>query len=151
MYRLFLFLICQILVSCNFNKNKEEHSFSGELYNVCINYHDESDRLPFKESVNQPSKDSLHLFIEKGFDNDLIAIYINGKKVHEEVLTTIDQSGFAKYFNLGSLNKINDVGIRVNKGKLAFMEIDKSNFLLNLNYPEKLLILSVLEHVPFYD
>ena len=131
-----------------------QDTYTGDTYTIEVRYTD-SFNWKYRESWDQMvSKDSLYLFFEKGFKDDVITVYVNGEKSYESNITTDSQDGSAGQFITGNLQKIKHLSLRLNNGPLVFFEqTQKKKELLNLNYNRKNdhLLLSVIDHVPFYD
>lgn len=146
---------CSTMVCClSCSSNNTTDTYDGEIYTIEIRYEDSFNRK-FRESWDQmASEDSLYLFFEQGFKDDVITIYVNGEKSYESNVTTDIQDGSAGQFITANLQKIKHLSLRLNNGPLVFFEqTEKKDGLLNLNYDRKNnhLLLSVIDHVPFYD
>ena len=146
---------CSTMVCClSCSNNNTADTYDGEIYTIEIRYEDSFNRK-FRESWDQMvSEDSLYLFFEQGFKDDVITIYINGEKLYESNVTTDIQDGSAGQFESANIQNSKHLSLRLNNGPLVFFEqTEKKDKLLNLNYDRKNnhLLLSVINHVPFYD
>jgi len=93
---------------------------------------------------------NLYLIFEHGFSQDSIKIRINGKEKISELITTEPSTSVAKEYKFESIESIKSVGIRLNNGKEAVVEIDTMNFYL-INFNNSILKIRVPKSVPFYD
>ena len=155
LYRtIFQIVFCIILVvlqACERSSLFEKNNADGAInYDIEINYSDYSNRVKQEYFNDILSEDSLYVFIEVGFKNDRVSIFVNGMKKVEETLSTEDQSGYAEYYQFGHIEDIEHVAFRLNDGNLAIMEIKDKN-LINVNLKKNRLIVSVLNNAPFYD
>ncbi|UZR99493.1 hypothetical protein [Chondrinema litorale] len=149
-FKFVIILLASFLTHCQHEKNGLNQMDDRVKYDVEINYSDYSNRSKSEHINSLFAKDSLYLFVEVGFKNDLLSVYINGDQVIKDTISTEDQSGYAAHYTLGKLPNVKQLGVRINNGKLALMEISNMN-LINLNFRDEKLILSVLDNVPFYD
>lgn len=151
--KLLLLLSSILIINCSkIECNNYDYGEINEQtsYDITINYKKPSNRNKSDSFNNLASKDSLYVFFEVGFENDVASIYINGCQVIVDTLSTEDQSGYAEYYSFGRIQDIKNLGIRINQGRIAFMEIKYKN-LVNVNLQDGRLILSVLDNVPLYD
>ncbi|KJF43835.1 hypothetical protein [Draconibacterium sediminis] len=93
---------------------------------------------------------NLYLIFESYFNQDTVEVKINGKKEISEIINTESSTGVAKSIKLNDMETINNVGIIVNNGKEAFIEIDTMNFFL-ITFSDSILKIRVPKSVPFYD
>jgi hypothetical protein len=93
---------------------------------------------------------NLYLVFENNFHQDTVDIEINGKQKVTEIISTDPSTGAARSIKFENIETINNVGIRINNGKEALLEIDTMNFFL-IEFSDKLLKISVPKSVPFYD
>jgi hypothetical protein len=142
---IFFINICHLgiiifLCACQSDKLKPlEKSKKDEIYDIKIDYQ------------GFYSSDSLHLFIESDFEDDLVTIYVNHKVVISRKMTTIDQLGMAEYINLGDINSIQNIAFRINSGSLIYVEVDTSHTIMALKYLNQIAHVKFLEDFPFYD
>ncbi len=145
---LLLFVLTSILFTCS--TGEKEGSGFLRKYNIKICYYDCYNRLSKSSFENSFSKDSLYVFIEEGFKGDTVTVYFNQRKYFEKVLSSnpiVGLSDVAKH----SLTGINSIGVRMNNGNLALIEINQGTNFLNVNFKDSTLTVSVLDNVPFYD
>jgi hypothetical protein len=147
--KLIFVLICIPFLGCINDKREIVHS---DEYDILISYNsyqdDESkrnnayDRLYLRDG-------NLYLIFESSFDQDTVEISLNGDVEESDILTTDAVTGCAKDYKFEEIDNIRTLGIRINGGKKAVIEIDTMNFfIVNLN--DTLMCVQVLNHVPLY-
>ena len=77
--------------------------------------------------------DTIVIFFESHFDNDLVQVSVNKKEVFKGTVTTDKTLGYAKDVNLGSIKNISKVKININKGKDVLLDKLTCNYIF-VNY-----------------
>lgn len=93
---------------------------------------------------------NLYLIFESDFSEDTINVTVDGKTKINEIITTEPSSGIAKAITLENIETIQSIGIRINDGKQALLEVDTMNFFL-IEFTDGLLKIRVPKSVPYYD
>lgn len=150
--KLILFILAITVFNCNKKNNDLGRIPSANNYDIAINYLDSTGINWRKYLDDQISNDSIYLFLETSFSDTAIEIYLNGKLVISDTVTTIAQIGLAEVYTFGQMEKIQNFGIRVQKGKLMIIEPDSSQNIWRIDYfQNKLLRAQHSEHCPYYD
>ncbi|WP_157491466.1 hypothetical protein [Flammeovirga sp. SJP92] len=105
------FLIVYLFISCHIKKNAV--SVYENKYDILIRY----SKCDDAEYDKRLSKDSLHLYIEEGFNKDEIEVMINDKLFFKDSITTSEVLGMSEHLILGHKKNINKVSIRLNNSK----------------------------------
>lgn len=143
-------LILLFLAGC---QNKVESVKHENKYDIQILYnHYKTDKTFNREYLDKEylRNGNLYLIFESHFNQDTVEVKINGKKEISEIISTEPSTGVAKSIELNDMETINSVGIIVNNGKEAFIEIDTMNFFL-ITFSDSVLKIRVPKSVPFYD
>ncbi len=109
------------LDSCNVKNRENEHRKIQEFYNVFINYNHCKNDIP--------EKDILVLFLETGFQNDSIEVFLNGKTIFNDEINTDISMGYAKHIELGKLMDVQEVYFRINNGTDIVLRNPRYNFI----------------------
>jgi hypothetical protein len=150
----FLLLLFMVSSMCGTQESgREDATVSKSIYNVKICYLGcFNDRInPRPNSLFIPSSDSLYVFLETGFRGDLLTVYVNNNFEMHDTITTDPRVGFSNVYTFGNRNKIKEIAFELNNGPKARMEIGESIRLVNVNYEDSTLIVSVLKTSPAYD
>jgi len=147
-----LLFIILVLFSCSCSETKKNNLLQSEreVYNIkicyidCYNYNSED---YFNSFI---STDSIYIFIEKDFKNDLVKIVSNSHTVFNKAVST-DSDGLSSYVIFKKTVKNQRLDISMNGGREAVIMIDSSINILNVNYGDSTLIVSVLNNAPFYE
>lgn len=78
-------------------------------------------------------------------------IYINNNISVRDTITTDSRVGFSDVYVFGDKENIKEIAFGINNGPMARMEIEKNIQLVNVNYEDSTLLVSVLKNVPAYD
>jgi len=142
---IFLFFGCN-----NHVKNKKYENKYDIL--ILYNYCKKEDKSIGRDYLNRKylRDGNLYLIFESKFKNDTVEIKINNKRKLKEVISTEPSAGLAKEFKFEEISKINTVGIRINNGKEAKLEIDTMNFFL-IKFQDSILNIRVPKNVPTYE
>ena len=141
------------------------HEFYNNDYSIKIKYLDtvnnnSSDNEAWNKKFN---KDSLHLTCEFYFESDstsveipdslILSITKNNKETSKRVYKKnfLMSTGY-DYFNCGSIKSIQTLGIRIDNGKLALIEIDSTESIIRMGYDasKKNITIDFLKSMPFY-
>ena len=117
------FLFAVLITSC-VRENYKSHYCK---YDIKIQYDRNHDTINNNSGRRRLAKDHLNVFFESRFSKDRITLYVNNKVVFDDTITTNYSAVLAKYIELGKLSEIHSVGIRVNKGNLAYAELGRKN------------------------
>ncbi len=135
------------------NKHVENKKYENK-YDIVISYNNykSEDKTIGGNYLNKKylRDGNLYLIFESGFKNDTVEIEINNRKKLKEVISTNPSAGLAKEFKFKEISKINTVGIRINNGKEAKLEIDTMNFFL-IQFQDSILKIRVPKNVPTYE
>lgn len=145
-----IFIVFLVLSSCRNGIDIKKHSSN---YDILISYNfykiDSANRRDYLD--NKYLRDgNLYLVFESNFHQDTIDIEVNGKQKLTEIISTDPSTGVARQIKFENINKIKNIGIRINNGKEALLEIDTMNFFM-IEFSDKLLKINVPKSVPFYD
>ncbi len=117
-----------------------------EEYDIEVTYLSENDQ-------SRPCAiDSLMIFLESYFNEDLIQIYINGEICYEDTITNEESTGLSDAVYIHDFKRINNVGIRRNGGKMAFLETNNQCHPIGVRFDNVRKVLQVISYskVPFY-
>lgn len=155
-----IFIISAFCIYSCHTPNTEDVLFERS-YSVEINYvKEDSSKTGWRDRFK---KDSLHLTCEYYFesknqsttipDSMTIFLYRNSnifvtKKYKRDILSVVGRD----YFNCGPLKDIVTLGIRIDKGKIALIEVDTTYSVIRTIYnaADKKLIVDFLKAMPFY-
>lgn len=147
--RVFILIPLLVLVVSCVRENTVNHDCR---YNVKIRYERNNDSILNSSAQYRLANDSLYLLFEYQFKNDRVTLYKNKKVVFDDTIKTSDVTGLAKYIKLGKLNEINNIGIRVNNGNIAFAELCPKHHehIVKINFINKELIITFTNKEPRY-
>jgi hypothetical protein len=141
-------LIITILIGCNFN-SKERYQ---NRYDIEINYN-------YFKNINPHSRKymddrylrngNIYLIFETSFNNDTVDVTVNNKLKYQDIIATEESTGVAKSYEIENIDTVFNIGIRINNGKQAFIEIDTMN-MFTIEYGDNRLRIDVLNHAPVY-
>ena len=149
--RIFLkILFVFVVISCQTNSSKQNYESKYDIQ-VIYNFY-KTDSTYNREYLNKNylRDGNLYLIFESHFNKDTLNISVNGTNRFSEIITTEPSTGVAKEFRFENIETINTVGIRINNGKEAVIEIDTMNFFL-ITFSDTLLKIRVPKNVPIYD
>lgn len=145
-----IFILFLVLSSCRNEVDLKKHSSN---YDILISYNfykNDSTILRNYQDKKYIRDGNLYLFFESNFHRDTLYIEVNGKQKIAEIISTDLSTGAARSIKFENIKTIKNVGVRINNGKKAFLEIDTMNIFL-IEFSDKLLKISVPKSVPFYD
>ena len=116
----------------------------GQSYDIEINYYNQSEVS--RQYANNNEKLPLPIYFENGFLNDKIEILVNGKLVKADTITTDNTTSLARDILLSDYRQIKNVGIRVNNGKLVYVETNEKLYFIGVRYEQRRKV-----RVLFYD
>lgn len=114
-------------------------------YDVQINYLGTKDA-----STEKPQDDTLSILFDGNFDKDTVSIYINRKHFKDVILTTNEKTGSAGHLRTIDFREITNLGIRINSGKLIFVEPDSDYFNIRLTYIDSLAVIRFYRLFPAF-
>ena len=139
-----------IIVGC---KDKVDHRSTNHIYDIEIlyNYY-KYDKTFGRSYMNEKylRDGKLYLIFESHFNNDTVEVLVNNESKFKDIITTDPALGTAKDYIFEDIQSINTLGLRVNSGKQAFIEIDTMNFLL-IEFWDTILKVRVPKEVPVYE
>jgi len=118
MEKVIIALLLVLCLSCN---NIETDT--KLLYDIQIDYLD----TPINDNRILPN-DSIVLCFVGNYQSDTAKTFINHKLYNVSVLTTDDVSGMASDIVLPHYKDIENIGIRINNGKLVYIEPEKKQY-----------------------
>ncbi len=145
-----LVVLILILIGCKSDNNKLTINSN---YDIKIIY---SDFNKDKIIPNQRFNDlylrdgKLYVTFECSFEKDTIELSIDGKVKHKDIITTDWSDGVATQYIFDDITEIDNVGIRVNNGKKALIEVDTMNFIL-VQLRDSILEIRIPKNVHYYD
>jgi len=141
-------LILILLVGCTLNSKERHHN----KYDIEINYNYFKEIKPYVYDYmdKRYRRDgNIHLIFETDFNKDSVTISVNNEPKYQDVITTDASTGTAKSYKIENIEKVYNIGIRINNGKQALIEVDTMN-LFTVEYRDSLLKIDILDHVPVY-
>lgn len=138
-FKILIFVIIHIILNLPFKSQ-------GQTYDVEINYYNQSEVSTQYANNNEIGKLPLPIYFENGFLNDKIEILVDGKLVKADTITTDNSTSLARDILLSDYRQIMNVGIRVNDGKLVYVETNKKLYFIGVRYEQRRKI-----RVLFYD
>nr|WP_321355647.1 hypothetical protein [uncultured Draconibacterium sp.] len=128
------------------------------LFNACggipkekaqLSYDIQIDYLstPFMDNRGMPN-DTLVILFDGNYSEDTIEISINNRHHKTVTLTTDERSGLAGDVKTIPYNKVNNIGFRINKGKLIFIEPEKEHFNIRLTYLDHKAVIRFYKRFP---
>jgi len=136
-FGIILFLFTSCVTQTNENKL---------LYDIEVDY------LSTPINDNRPlPNDSLYVWFVGNYDNDTVAVYVNNKKYDISVLTTDQRDGMAGDLKLPKYTDIENIGIRINNGKLIFIEPEKKQYSILFIFESKKATVKFYRKLPGYD
>lgn len=137
------FLCLILFTSC---KTKTEKTNTSLVYNVQIEYLS----TPI-EDQREMYNDSLYIDFVGYYDNDTITLYLNGKEYCKKVFTTDERSGSGGYIKTTKYDKIRDIGIRINNGKLIYIEPEQRHYNIQVYFTRKNALVRFYRYLPAGD
>ncbi|QOI97313.1 MAG: hypothetical protein HRU69_07340 [Flammeovirgaceae bacterium] len=136
--------------SCSYAQEQQKIS-----YDIRINYSEKrrvETRSSFKDKeVSKKLEDDIHLFFETGFLKDKITLIINNEVIINKTISTDEALGLAEYINVGKKKEVKNLGIRLNNGSLAYIEIKPTDNVIGVYLVDrKLLVVEFIEGYPSY-
>jgi hypothetical protein len=114
-------------------------------YDVQISYLSTRNANP-----NKPQDDTLSILFDGNFNNDTVSVNINRKHFKDVILTTNEKTGSAGHLRTINNKDIADIGIRINKGKLIFIEPDVDYFNIRLTYVDSIAVIRFYRLFPAF-
>ncbi len=149
--KLIYIILIFLLYGCSNHIKNKKHEKKYDVLILYNNYKKEDKTIGQNYLNRKYLRDgNLYLIFESGFKNDTVEIEINNRKKLSEIISTEPSTGLAKEFILEKISKINTVGIRINNGKEAKLEIDTMNFFL-IKFKDSILKIRVPKNVPTYE
>jgi len=116
-----------LIITCFSCDSKETNS--KLTYDVQIEY------LSTPINDNRELKiDSIALCFAGNFSSDTTKIYINNELYNVSILTTDEIDGMAGLIFLPSYKTVESIGIRINNGKLIYIEPEKKHYNILLDF-----------------
>lgn len=143
-------VFASFFLGCKNDTAKKRYNIKYDVL-VSYNYH----KVDSTFSVNYLDEKylrngNLYLIFETDFSEDTINITVNGDTKINEIITTEPSTGVAKTIELENMETIQSIGIRINNGKQALIEVDTMNFFL-IEFRDGLLKIRVPKGVPTYE
>lgn len=113
------------------------------LYDIEIDYLS----TPINDNRALPNE-SITLCFARNFDKDTINIYVNGMAYKETIRTTDEKTGMAGDLTLPNYKEIENVGVRINSGKLIFIETEKKHYNILLDFVDKKVTIRFYRKLP---
>ena len=121
---IFYIISTVIMISCNSNKITYKAS-----YDIQIDYKS----IPV-EDKNELINDILTIIFDGNFHDDTIDVSVNDQPFKTLILTTDEVDGIAGELKTISYNKVQNIGLRINGGKLVYIEPEKEHYNIRLTY-----------------
>ncbi|MEM1002143.1 MAG: hypothetical protein AAGH46_05805 [Bacteroidota bacterium] len=148
MKHIFSIFLIFIVLGCSY---EPERNTSHSNYDILIRNTDNTGirwRQHFDDLI---SSDSLYLFMETGFKDNLLDIYINNELRVQDTISTIGQLGLSEYYTFERLGTSN-IGLRIDKGQLLQIELTPEQNIWRVTYiQDSILIAQYSKHAPYYD
>lgn len=138
-FKIVIFAIMQIILNLPIQSQ-------GQTYAVEINYCTQIENSTQFACNNEMERMPLPIYFESGFLNDKIEIFINDKLYKTDTITTDNSTSLARDILLSDCRQIENVGVRVNDGKLVYIETNKKLYFIGVRYENRRKI-----RVLFYD
>ena len=151
MKKVLVILFLGILFSSCQNQ-KQEEKFENK-YDIVISYnHYKTDSSYSRPYMNHKylRDGNLYIVFESDFEQDTVTIEVNGKVEISEVISTEWSTEVAKFVEFKKINTIDNIGIRINNGNMAFIEIDTMN-IFRIIYRDSILQVKIPNNVPIYE
>lgn len=141
-------IIVLVAFSCvNKSNNQEKEGYNFSIaYNFSTADSAREDRYRFKYSA-----DTLYLFVEESFKNDVLKIYVNGKSYKQFSVTSDLSTGVADVVEIENIKNINNLGIAVNNSPIVSFELfDKKMNLIGIEKRGKKIEVCFYKKVPIF-
>jgi hypothetical protein len=135
MERLLLVIPIMLMISCsprNINKGQVPYDIQVEYLSTPT------------DDKRELMNDTLIIVFDGNFDGDTVDVLVNNRLFKELILTTDDVVGTAGIITTTNYKKVKSIGIRINKGKLIYIEPEKTHYNIRITY------LNDKVHVRFY-
>ncbi|HTB07620.1 MAG TPA: hypothetical protein VK806_11775 [Bacteroidia bacterium] len=124
-----------------------------EGYEISIDYKIFNNKSTWKKDPTDRS--SLEVTFETHFDNDTVRVFINGKLKTIEKCKTLAQLDVATSYIYHGIDTIRTLGVQINKGPIANVEITPKRCCAYVNYwtnsQGRLLLISFLSTLRSYE
>jgi hypothetical protein len=122
-------LIFLFVLSCG---NNEITSIKN-TYDVQISY----SSIPVLNNEELPN-DTLLILFDGNFNKDTVSVIINNRHFKDVILTTDKVTGLAGHMNTIDYDKVENIGFRINNGKLILIEPEERQYNIRLTYSDSL-------------
>ncbi len=139
MKNIFICLILVVSLSCR-NKCNNLHTSS---YDIQIDYLGSP-----SSDLREMKNDSLYILFDGNYNEDTVRIMINNNLFKELILTTDDVVGIAEVIKTIKYEDVKNVGLRINNGKLIFVEPENRHYNIRLNYLDSLATIKFYRRFP---
>lgn len=102
---------------------------------------------PLGDNTELPN-DSVIICFTGNFNNDTIDVYVNHKFYKTSILTTDQVVGVAGELVLPNYEMVENIGIRINKGKLIFVEPERKHFNIMFDFVDDKVSLRFYRKLP---
>lgn len=143
-------IFMSFLLGC---KNDNAKKLYNNQYDILVSYNYYKVDSTFSKKYLEEKflrNGNLYLIFESDFSEDTINVTVDGNTKINEIITTEPSTGIAKTITLENMETIQSIGIRINNGKQALLEVDTMNFFL-IEFTDGLLKIRVPKSVPYYD
>ena len=143
-------LTLMILIGCQHKTDDKSYNNNYDIQ-ILYNYYRYSKTFGRDYMDEKYLRDGkLYLIFETDFNNDTVEVLVNNKPKFKDIITTDPSTGTAKDYKFDNFHSIRTLGLRVNSGKLAMIEIDTMNFFL-VEFRDTILKIRVPKNVPVYE
>lgn len=125
---------------------KNGYDYDRKLsYDIQINY-----LISRDAGAKKPQDDTLSILFDGNFNKDTVSININRKHFKDVILTTNEKTGTAGHLRTINYKDITDIGLRINKGKLIFIEPDNDYYNIRLTYVDSIAVIRFYRLFPAF-
>jgi len=136
LYALFAVII---FAACDNHKKREARLF----YDIQIDYL----TTPLNDNRKLPT-DTIVVVFDGNFEKDTVDILINGSHFKTMFLTTDERSGVAGDIKIIPYQDVKTIGLRINNGKLIFIETERKHYNIELHYLDNKAIVKFYRKLP---
>lgn len=116
-----------------------------KAYDIHIDYLN----VPFSDN-RELMNDTLYILFDGNLDEDTIDVLINNRPYVSRVLSTDEIEGNAGHIATIPYRKVESIGVRINQGKLIYIEPMKDHFNIRLTYSNNQAIIKFYKFFPSY-
>ena len=138
---LYLFSVIVLLTACS----NPQKGYAQLSYDIQIDYLS----TPINDDRKIPN-DSIYVVFDGNFNKDTIDIAVNGSHLNTMLLTTDERDGLAGVVKTIPYQNVKTIGIRINHGKLIFIETEKKHYNIVLTYIENRAEIRFYRKLPGY-